>query len=334
MAPDGTPATGVVLLQMGGPEGPEDLAPFLRALFTDPEMIRLPTWLSPLQGLLGRAYGTWRAGKVQPEYERIGWSSLNATTVSLAKRVEARLDGQVQGVEVAMRYTEPRASTAVARLADRGVDHLAAVTLYPFYSTATTGSSLTDLEAALADHAPDLTLSSVDRWGGKEGFLSLTEAWTRRTLEQVQQTHRDLGRTAILLSAHGIPQAYVEDGDPYLDEVHAAATWLADRLEDRPDVERVVLAFQSDVGPVEWLRPYTDDAIRDLAADGIDTLVVVPFGFVSEHIETLYEIDELYGEVAREAGIDRYLRVPAFDDDPAFADLIAELTAEHLEAQA
>lgn len=332
MPSDGIPATGVVLLQMGGPQGPEELAPFLRALFTDPEMIRLPAWLSPFQGLLGRAYGTWRAGKVQAEYERIGWSSLNPTTLSLAKRVETRLDGRVQGVEVAMRYTEPRASTAVDRLVDQGVEHVAAVTLYPFYSMATTGSSLLDLQEAVADTAPELTVSSVDRWGNRAGFLSLTETWTRRTLEQARQAHGDLGRTAILLSAHGIPEAYVDDGDPYEEEVQAAADWLTDRLGDQPAVERVVLAFQSDVGPVEWLRPYTGEAIRQLAADGIDTLVVVPLGFVSEHIETLYEIDELYGDVAREAGIDRYVRVPAFDDDPAFADLIAGLTAEHLGA--
>lgn len=306
---------GVVLLQMGGPRSPDELPGFLRALFTDPDMIQLPDWVSPFQGLLGSAYGTMRARKVRPDYEAIGWSDIVPTTRSLADAIEDRLD-DVVGVRTAMRYTEPRAEAAVRELVDAGADRLVALTLYPFYSQATTGSSLNDLERVRDRVAPDLGIDAIERWGDADGFLDLQAAWTRETLEQAYG-----GDRAILLSAHGLPEVYVEDGDPYRDEVERAARSLSKRLPD----ERVELAFQSDVGPVEWMHPYTDEAIEALAADGVDELVVVPFGFVSEHIETLFEIDVEYREEAHEAGIDEVHRVPAFDDDPAFADLLADL---------
>lgn len=314
--------TGVALLQMGGPEAPEDLAPFLRALFSDEDMIRLPAWLRPIQPVLGGLYGTWRAREVREDYEAIGYSDLNATTETLADRVEQRLDGHVVGVEPAMRYTPPRADTALEALADDGAERVLAVTLYPFYSLATTGSSLNDLHAARDRVAPDIQLQAVERWGQAPGFLDLTEQWTRDRLAKLDPARE----RAILLSAHGIPQVYLDEGDPYQDEVEGAARALADRFPD----ERVELAYQSDVGPVEWLRPYTPDAIRALAEDGVDELVVVPLGFVSEHIETLYEIDVEYREIAEDAGIDGYHRVPAFDAAPAFADLLAGMVEDAL----
>ncbi len=326
---DGQP--GIVLLQMGGPNAPGELGPFLRNLFTDPEMIRLPRWLAPLQPVLGRLYGTYRVRAVRDEYEAIGWSDLNLTTARLARNLEARLDGQVAGVETAMRYTPPRARAAVGDLLDAGADRLVGVTLYPFFSRATTGSSAKDLECALEATGPDLELDIVDRWGSHPRFIELQAAYTQQTIEQASEDRDDLGELAVLLSTHGIPEAYVADGDPYEEEVREGAGLLDDALDG---VDRVELAFQSDVGPVEWLRPHVPDAIAELVGDGVDTLVIVPFGFVSEHIETLYEIDVEYHNHALSAGIDRVLRVPAFDAAPAFANLLAELVEDHLGAPA
>lgn len=318
------PATGIALLQMGGPETPEALPPFLRRLFTDPEMIRLPSWLEPLQTPLGALYGTLRAGRVREDYEAIGFSDLNPTTRSLAESVDDRLGDAVVGVEPAMRYTEPRATTALDRLTEAGAERVLAVTLYPFFSLSTTGSSLVDLENARDEHAPELDLDAVDRWGSEEAYLDATADWTRETIRE----HAGEGSRAVLLSAHGIPKPYLEEGDPYKDEVTEAAKALGKRLPD----ERVELAFQSDIGPVEWLDPSTEDAIRALADEGVDELVIVPFGFVSEHIETLFEIDVEYRELAHEAGIEHVHRVPAFDDAPVFAEIVADLARREVEA--
>lgn len=330
MPPEGSDeCVGVALLQMGGPASTDELGPFLRNLFCDPEMIRLPPWLAPFQPVLGRLYATWRTPRVRPDYEAIGYSNILATTRSLGQAVETRLNGRGAPVRVAMRYTEPRARAALASLAEAGAERLVTLPLYPFYSHATTGSSILDFEDAARAEGFDGELLPIEAWGNHPGFLELTAAWTRRTVEQAGP--EELGSVAILLSTHGIPQAYVDAGDPYEAQVRQAAGQLGKLLED---VAPVTLTFQSDVGPVEWLRPYVPEAIDTLAADGVDTLVIVPFGFVSEHIETLYEIDVEYTDHAHEAGIDRVLRVPTFDDAPAFAELLARVLEARLEGAA
>lgn len=317
--------TGIALLQMGGPRNPDELPGFLRRLFRDPEMIRLPRWLTPLQGLLGGAYGTWRARKVREDYEAIGWSPLVDTVEDIAEGLEGRLDGNVVGVESAMRYTSPRASSTIESLQDDGAEHVLALPLYPFFSLATTGSSLKDLRQARDDIAPGLTIEAIHTWGTSEGHLDMVAARLETTLDRADGRPEN-GR-AVLLSAHGLPEAYVRDmGDPYRGRVEKAARRLASRFPD----ERVELAFQSDVGPVDWLDPSTAEAIETLAADGIDELVLVPFGFIDEHVETAYEIDDEYRNLAYEAGIETVHRSPTFQADPDFVDLLEELARGRL----
>lgn len=318
--------TGIALLQMGGPRGPEELPGFLRALFQDPEMIRLPKWLRPLQGPLGAAYGSHRAREVREEYEAIGWSPLVETVSALGDELQARLDGRIAGVEAAMRYTQPRAAPALERLTDAGIEHVLALPLYPFFSLATTGSSLKDLRRARDALAPGVTIEAIHDWGTLPGHVDLVAKRLGGTLEEVEGEDR-----AVLLSAHGLPESYVHrEQDPYRDQVEKGAQTLSDRFPN----ERFQLAFQSDVGPVDWLEPSTPDTIEKLAADGVDELVVVPFGFVAEHIETAYEIDEEYRQLAHEAGISEVHRVPTFGAAPDLAGLLSDLVRARLEAPA
>lgn len=317
---------GVALLQMGGPRNEDELAPFLRALFQDPEMIRLPAWLSPAQGLLGAAYGTWRARHVAPDYQAIGWSPLVATVEEIAEALETRLDGAVRAVHPAMRYTPPRARDAIHALKQAGVDHVLAVPLYPFYSLATIGSSLKDLRNARDRVHPGLTIEALHGWGTHPRHLDLVAARLEATLDEANP-----GERAVLLSAHGLPQAYVDEhGDPYRGQVEQAAKRLAKRFPN----ERVELGFQSDVGPVAWMEPSTEQAIEAIAEDGVEALVIVPFGFVAEHVETAFEIDEEYRRHAHESGIETVHRAPTFGADPDFVDLLETLVQARLEAPA
>lgn len=344
---------GAVLLQMGGPRSPEELGPFMRALFQDREMIRLPGWLGFAQGILGGVYGTLRARKLRDGYEQIGWSPLVGTLEELADEIEARLDGEIEHVELAMRYTPPRAQAAVQALEARGVEHVVALPLYPFFSLATTGSSLKDLRSARDEVAPGMRIEAIHEWGTLEGHVDLVADRLARTLatageglhaegkEHDSDTHErgedaparsaSDGTRAVLLSAHGVPRAYIDrDGDPYPQRVETAAAQLSARFPD----ERVELAFQSDIGPVSWLDPSTPEAIDRLAADGVEELVLVPFGFVAEHIETLEEIDQEYRAHAHAAGIDTVHRVPTFGSDEDFADLLAGILRDRLEVPA
>lgn len=313
-------------MQMGGPRSPDELAPFMRSLFSDPEMIRLPGPWSALQGPLGAVYGTWRAHRLRADYEAIGWSPLVDTLDEVGHALADRLEGSIATVELAMRYTPPRARSALEALDEQGLDHAIALPMYPFYSMATTGSSLADLREARTEVRPGLTIEPIHGWGTLEGHADLVAQRLEATLAEA-----DGGERAVLLSAHGLPRAYVEhEKDPYRRQVETAAGKLADRFPE----ERVELAFQSDIGPVDWLRPSTPDTIHELADDGVEELVIVPFGFVAEHVETLEEIDQEYAELAREAGIERVHRAPTFGADSDLVDLLADVVQARLEAPA
>jgi ferrochelatase len=320
------PPPGLVLLQMGGPRGPDELPSFMRSLFQDPEMIRIPGCPRPLQTLLGGVYGQLRARELEEEYEEIGYSPLVGTLDDLAGELADRLDEAVGPVALSMRYTPPRAEQAMEAFDERDVDHAIALPLYPFYSIATTGSSLKDLLSARDEVRPGMTIEAIHGWGTHPGHIGLVADRLETTLAETGEAQR-----AVLLSTHGLPEAYVEEeADTYRRRVETAARDLAGRFPD----ERVELAFQSDIGPVDWLSPSTAEKIHELADDGVEELVIVPFGFVAEHVETLEEIDEEYREEALEAGIDEVHRAPTFGSDEDFADLLASIVRQRLEAPA
>jgi ferrochelatase len=313
---------GVLLLNLGGPDQLEDVRPFLFNLFSDPEIIRLPfTWLQkPLAWLIS----TSRAKKSQENYKLIGGGSpLRRITEEQAQALQASLrqKGQDAQVYIGMRYWHPFTEEAIARIKRDGIERLVILPLYPQFSISTSGSSFRLLDKLWQEdpalHKIDYTV--ISSWYKRPGYLKAMAELIAQELDQFP----DPNSVHIFFSAHGVPLSYVEEaGDPYQQEIEEC-TELIMRSLNRPNP--YTLAYQSRVGPVEWLKPYTEEAIPELAQQGVQNLLVVPVSFVSEHIETLEEIDIEYRELAEEAGIDHFQRVPALNTHPVFIDDLADM---------
>jgi len=318
---------GILLLNLGGPEKPEDVRPFLFNLFSDPEIIRLPfTWMQrPLAWLIA----TGRTRKSIENYAQIGGGSpLRCITEEQAHALEMRLHQRNLDatIYIGMRYWHPFTEEAITRIKRDRVDRLVILPLYPQFSISTSGSSFRLLER-LQQNDPDfkeIAYTVIPSWYQRSGYLEAMADLIRQELdksEHPEQVH-------IFFSAHGVPLSYVEEaGDPYQREIEDCTARIMKTL-NRPNVH--TLAYQSRVGPVEWLKPYTEDAIAELGAKGVEELLVVPISFVSEHIETLQEIDIEYRELAEEAGIEHFRRVPALNTHPRFIEDLADLVEESL----
>ncbi len=318
---------GVLLLNLGGPEKLEDVGPFLYNLFSDPEIIRLPfPWLQkPLAWFIA-----WRrTKKSQENYRKIGGGSpLRRITEAQAQALKEQLHalGQEANIYIGMRYWHPYTEEAIARIIQDGIKKLVILPLYPQFSISTSGSSFRLLEK-LWQEDPKLQhveYTLIPSWYKQPGYLQAMAELIAQELEQVPNKDE----AHIFFSAHGVPKSYVEEaGDPYQQQIEECAYLIMQTL-NRPNA--YTLAYQSRVGPVEWLRPYTEDAIAQLAAQSVKDLVVVPISFVSEHIETLEEIDLEYREIAEEAGIDNFRRVPALNTHPVFIRALADLIIDAL----
>ncbi|MBD2462203.1 ferrochelatase [Oscillatoria sp. FACHB-1407] len=318
---------GVLLLNLGGPDQLEDVRPFLFNLFSDPEIIRLPfPWL---QKPLAWFISTSRARKSQENYKQIGGGSpLRRITEEQAQALQEALKhkGHDAQVYVGMRYWYPFTEEAIARIKRDGVDQLVILPLYPQFSISTSGSSFRLLDDLWKE---DPALQKVEHtvipsWYDSPGYLQAMAQLIAQELDQFPNPDA----VHIFFSAHGVPVSYVEEaGDPYQQEIEACTALIMQTL-NRPNAH--TLAYQSRVGPVEWLQPYTEDAIAELAAQGVENLLVVPISFVSEHIETLQEIDIEYREIAEQAGIHHFQRVPALNTHPVFIEDLANMVVNAL----
>jgi ferrochelatase len=322
------PKTGVVMLNLGGPATLDDVEPFLLELFADREIIQLP-----FQRWLGPFIARRRTPKVRGLYANIGGGSpILRYTEAQGQGMVARLDRLSPATAphkfyVAFRYTRPNSDLALRRMRADGVERAIAFTQYPQFSCSTTGSSLNELWRA-ADRtglAEAFQWSIVDRWPVHPGFIEAMTDTVREGLDQFAPGDRD--RVLILFSAHSLPLDVIDRGDSYPQEVGASVQAVIERL-NAPNP--YLLAYQSDVGPVRWLGPSTEQVIRRLGAQGHKHLLVVPIAFTSDHIETLSELDREYGEVAHRAGITQFVRAPALNDRPRFLDALAEIVRDHL----
>ncbi|OYD93956.1 ferrochelatase [Nostoc sp. 'Peltigera membranacea cyanobiont' 210A] len=318
---------GVLLLNLGGPDKLEDVGPFLYNLFSDPEIIRLPfRWL---QKPLAWFIATRRTRTSQENYKQIGGGSpLRRITEAQGEALREQLGflGQEVNIYVGMRYWHPYTEEAIAQITQDKVEHLVILPLYPQFSISTSGSSFRLLDKLWQE---DPKLQPIDytvipSWYKQPGYLQAMAQLIAQELEQ----YPNPDDVHIFFSAHGVPKSYVEEaGDPYQVEIEECTALIMQTL-NRPNAH--TLAYQSRVGPVEWLQPYTEDALKELGAGGVKDLVVVPISFVSEHIETLQEIDIEYREVAEEAGIHNFRRVPAPNTHPVFINALAELVIDAL----
>jgi protoporphyrin/coproporphyrin ferrochelatase len=313
---------GVLLLNLGGPEQLSDVRPFLFNLFSDPEIIRIP--IAALQKPLAWLISSSRAKKSQANYEKIGGGSpLRRITEAQARALESQLRsrGEDAKVYIGMRYWHPFTEDALAQIKQDAIEQLVILPLYPQFSISTSGSSFRLIEKIWNENPqlkpPKYTV--IADWYKEPGYL---QAMSELICAQIDRCP-DPDNAHVFFSAHGVPVSYVEEaGDPYQTEIEECTELIMQTI-GRKNAHS--LAYQSKVGPIEWLQPYTEDAIVELADKGVNELVVVPISFVSEHIETLEEIDIEYREIAEEAGIHTFNRVPALDTNPIFIETLVDL---------
>ncbi|MBI5343187.1 MAG: ferrochelatase [Deltaproteobacteria bacterium] len=316
--PASSPLTGIVLLNMGGPASPSAVRPFLARLFSDRDLIRLP--LAPLaQPLFAWIVSGVRARKVRRYYEEIGGGSPIGTLTELqraALEAALRATGGNFKVYVGMRYWYPLSKHAALEMKEDGVARAIALPLYPQYFAATTGSSFKDLAAWMRWAGAAFPVREVRSYPDHPGYIAALSEKIGETLDGTAPGGRHL-----LFSAHGIPKSFADEGDPYPAEVERT---VAAAMRNFPGVPHSI-SYQSRTGRAQWLAPDTFAEVPRLAREGIRTLVVVPVSFVSDHIETLHELDIRLKRTAEEAGIETFLRVPALNDSPAFIGALKEI---------
>ncbi|MGH7803032.1 MAG: ferrochelatase [Candidatus Binatia bacterium] len=313
---------GVLFFNLGGPERLEDVKPFLVNLFSDPEIIRIR---SPfLRKLVAWWIATTRRRLSESYYAKIGGGSpLRRLTEAQAEALERALAacGVEARVYVGMQCWAPTIDDAVDRIALDGIERLVVLPLYPQFSLATTGSALHVFEAALARRkVAGLDRRVIRAWHDDPGYVRALAA----TIAPELAAFPDPGGAAthVVYSAHSVPQKYIEEGDPYLEHTQRTFDLVEHELGGR---HRSTLAFQSKVGPVKWLEPSTNDVIAELGKQGAKQLLIVPISFVSDHIETLYEIDILYKGLAAEAGIPHFRRAPSLNVAPPFVEALRDI---------
>ncbi|HXQ12671.1 MAG TPA: ferrochelatase [Caulobacteraceae bacterium] len=321
MAAEAPRRIAVVLFNLGGPDGPGAVRPFLFNLFRDPAILTLPAIARyPLAALIAAL----RAPLASRNYGRIGGASpLLAETEQQARALKGRLavempDATVE-VVIAMRYSRPFSRQAAAKVAAFAPDEIVLLPLYPQFSTTTTGSSLAAWRAAY-------------RGGGRARAVCcypLAARLAQAHAERVEAAWTAAGRPApvrLIFSAHGLPEQVVAAGDPYQAQVEATAATVVDRLGEVLDWR---IAYQSRVGPMTWLGPTTLEAIEEAIAEGLG-VIVCPIAFVSEHVETLVELDHDYRLRAEALGCPAYVRAPALGVAEAFIEALAGLVREAL----
>lgn len=304
----------VVLFNLGGPDSLAAVKPFLFNLFKDPAIIQLPAVARlPLAAMISSG----REKAAQANYAKMGGRSpILAETEAQARALEAALRAQAPDLEskvfMAMRYWDPRADAAAKAVAAFQPDEIVLLPLYPQYSTTTSASSVKEWAKAYRGKGRTRMVCCYPTARGlvEAHAAAIRGAWETAGKPEVR----------LLFSAHGLPQKVVDAGDPYAAQIAATAAAIAAQLPELPDWK---VCYQSRVGRLKWLEPTTDDEIRRAGGEGKGA-IVVPIAFVSEHIETLVELDDDYAEVARAAGCTPYLRTPTPGVQGAFIDDLCE----------
>jgi len=316
-----------VLFNLGGPDSLEAVEPFLRNLFSDPAVISLP---SPLRIPIARFAARRRAPLAREIYAKLGGRSpINDETHKQSQALEALLCEQNVDARcfVAMRCWHPLIEEAVAAAKAWGPDRIVLLPLYPQFSTTTTGSSFDEWDRAAKHAELNAPCSRVCCYPADAGFIGALADLTHQTYTRRQ----DGVSYRVLLSAHGLPERTIARGDPYRSQVERTAKALVERLGiDDLDWQ---ICFQSRVGPLRWIGPSADDEIRRAGREG-KGVIVVPIAFVSEHSETLVELDMEYAKLAQESGVPDYLRVPTVGAHKAFISGLANLATGVLNAPA
>ncbi|XP_058271277.1 ferrochelatase, mitochondrial isoform X2 [Hemibagrus wyckioides] len=311
------PKTGILMLNMGGPERLEDVHDFLLRLFLDTDLMQLP-----VQDKLGRFIAKRRTPKIQEQYSKIGGGSpIRAWTTMQGEGMVKLLD-QISPETaphkfyIGFRYVQPLTEKAIEEMEMDGVDRAVAFTQYPQYSCSTTGSSLNAIYRYYNSKglSPKMRWSVIDRWPTHPLLIECFAQHVCNELEKFPPEKRD--DVVILFSAHSLPMSVVNRGDPYPQEVGATVQRVMERLSYCNPYR---LVWQSKVGPMPWLGPQTDEVIKGLCKRGKKNLLLVPIAFTSDHIETLHELDIEYSQIlAEECGVENIRRAESLNGNPLF----------------
>ncbi|MBV9756277.1 MAG: ferrochelatase [Alphaproteobacteria bacterium] len=310
----------IVLFNLGGPDRPEAVWPFLLNLFSDPAILRVPFFVRPL---LARFVAGRRRRPATANYALLGGRSpLFELTERQARALEAALpDVDAHGF-IAMRYWHPFSNETARAVRAWDPDEILLLPLYPQYSTTTTGSSLTAWREAAARAGLAKRTTTLCCWHSEPAYVAAVARLVRESIAKARDALGPAVSLRVLFSAHGLPEAIIRAGDPYQYQVEQTAQAVAGVLALQ--AAEWSICYQSRATPQKWLEPSTEHAIERAARDGV-AIVVVPIAFVSEHSETLVELDVEYGGLARRLGIRGYFRVPAPNDDAAFIAALAGL---------
>ncbi|MGJ3231663.1 MAG: ferrochelatase [Oceanicaulis sp.] len=300
----------VVLFNLGGPDRPENVRPFLRNLFRDPAIISAP---GPVREFLAWLISTTRTKEATANYEKMGGGS------PLVPETEKQADALLKALQsarpadqfrcfLAMRYWHPFVKEAVAEVKAWGADEVVLLPLYPQFSTTTTASSLKAWKVAGGPEARTVCCYPTEP--------NLIKAHAK-LIEQSWEAAGRPDNPRVLFSAHGLPEFTVKKGDSYQWQVEQTVAAVVRRLPEA--LKEHEICYQSRVGPLKWIGPATEEAIERACEDG-KHIILSPIAFVSEHIETLVELDEEYGELAEECGAPGYERVPALGTQPDFIE--------------
>ncbi len=316
--------TALILLNMGGPDSLKAVRPFLYNLFSDRELIQLPAGAflqKPFAWLISRV----RAPGVRANYASIGGKSPLLEWTGKQARGVASILGENFKPYVVMRYWQPRAEDVLHQIRQAGIAQAVVLSMYPHYTSATTGSSIKDFQRAAQKVHPELEYRLIEEWYDWPAYLDALANRVREGLEQFHELARN--EVVILFSAHALPQSFIDRGDPYLDHVLCTVRGVMERL----DGNEWKLGFQSRTGPVKWMEPDTLDVIAEVARAGNPGALIVPISFVSDHIETLQEIDFEFRMHAEETGLSAFERSPSLNDHEDFLQGLAGLVRARLQ---
>ena len=309
--------TAVVLFSMGGPDCPDAIEPFLVNLFSDPAILRVPR---PIRAILARVIARCRAGKAAAIYNQLGGRSpLLANTIAQAEALENALAefGNFRTF-VVMRYWKPFSDTVVSAVRDYCPDHVILLPMYPQWSTTTTASSFSDWKRACEAIGADFITQAVCCYYQNDGFISTIAASIRGQWDELTQ----FGVPRLLFSAHGLPSSIVAAGDPYQWQCEGTARAIVSKLSISDLDWRN--CYQSRVGPMKWIGPATPAEIVQAGTEK-RPIMLVPIAFVSEHSETLVELDQEYRDLAIKAGVPAFVRIPTVGVAEPFIKGLAQL---------
>jgi ferrochelatase len=326
--------TAIVLFNLGGPDKLESVRPFLFNLFYDPAITEMA---APFRWLFAKLITAKREKAVQANYALMGGKTplleetqAQMTALDGALAEHAADLGEIRSF-MAMRYWHPLSEAAVAEVAAWRPDRILLLPLYPQYSAATTGSSLEAWRQAARAAGLDIPTRAVCCYPLEPGFIQAHAALIREAWPQAAAT----GRPRLLFSAHGLPEAFIKKGDPYQWQIEQTCAAVAKGVAEALAIADLDwrICYQSRVGPQTWIGPFTDQEVEHAGADRMP-LVLCPIAFVSEHIETLVEMDDEYAALAARHGVPTYVRVPTLSARPEFIAALAALVRRHLRADA